>query len=75
MKFVTEGLIDIKSVLVQLMAWHWLGDKLLFEPVIVLEPIVLWLEALGTISYLNWIELKVTKFAYATWEHEPPNKA
>ena len=34
LKFVAEDIIDIKSALVQIMAWCWTGDKPLFEPVI-----------------------------------------
>ena len=31
-KCVPRGLIDNKAVLVQAIAWHWRGDKPLFEP-------------------------------------------
>ena len=32
LKFVTKGLINNISALVQIMAWHWRADKPLFEP-------------------------------------------
>ena len=34
LKFVLKIAIDIKSALVQIMAWHGIGDKPLFEPMI-----------------------------------------
>ena len=34
LKFVPEGTIDNKSVLVQVMAWRLTGDKPLAEPVL-----------------------------------------
>ena len=33
LEFVPNGLIGIKSALVQVMAWHRTGTKPLFEPV------------------------------------------
>ena len=34
LKFVPDGPIDNKSALLQVMAWHWTGDKPLPEPVL-----------------------------------------
>ena len=35
LKFVPKGPIDNKSALVQVMAWHWTGDKSLPEAMVV----------------------------------------
>ena len=34
LKFVSKGLIDNKTALVQVMAWCQIGDKPLFEPML-----------------------------------------
>ena len=37
-KYIPEGLIDGKSVVVQVMAWHQTGDKPLPEPMMTKTP-------------------------------------
>ena len=34
LKLIPKGSIDNISALVQVMAWHWIGDKPAFEPMI-----------------------------------------
>ena len=34
LKFVPKGPIDNKSMLVQVMTWHWTGARPLFEPML-----------------------------------------
>ena len=42
LKFVSKGLIDSKSILVQAVAWHQTGDKLLSEPLLTMIPESMW---------------------------------
>ena len=41
LKFVPEGPVDNKWVLVQVMAWRWIGNKPLFEPIMTKPYVVL----------------------------------
>ena len=41
-KFIPMGLIGNKSTLVQVMAWRWLGDKPLPEPMMTKILVAIW---------------------------------
>ena len=61
LKFVLKGPINNIPTLVQLMAWHWLGDKLLSEHMMVRLQMHIYIYALGLIelsrkaSVMRWV--------------------